>query len=132
QPRINRVTEDKLKAAGTPARVMPDDADVLSTYDCVVLGDAETSQLNPDWRDRLEKYVAESGGTLVLVAGKRAMPLEYYGNDNDPLRKLLPIKQPKVVNLDDGFRFVLTAEGQRAWFLAMGDSPTESKRAWGR
>ena len=132
QPRIGRVSEEELKKGGTPAKKMPDDTEVLSAYDCVVLGDAEPEQLSPEWRERIEKYVAESGGTLVILAGKRAMPLAYSGNENDPLRKLLPIKTPKIAGSDEGYSLVLTAEGERAWFLSMGDSPTESKRAWGR
>jgi hypothetical protein len=132
QPRIGRVSDEELKKTGTPARSMPDDAEVLSAYDCVVLGDAEPGQLSPAWRERIEKYVAEAGGTLVLSAGKRAMPLAYSGTEDDPLRKLLPIKSPKVIGSEEGFSLDLTAEGERAWFLAMGDSPTESKRAWGR
>jgi hypothetical protein len=88
--------------------------------------------LNQQWRERIEKYVAESGGTLVILAGKRSMPLSYSGQDGDPLRKLLPIKSPKVVGAEEGFILSMTQEGERAWFLAMGDSPTESKRAWDR
>ena len=39
-------------------------------------------------RRRLEKYVAERGGTLILIAGKRHLPLEYVNTDpggSDPL-----------------------------------------------
>ncbi|HEY2784100.1 MAG TPA: hypothetical protein VGJ05_03920, partial [Fimbriiglobus sp.] len=130
QPRIGRVSEEELKRGGTPARIMPDDNEVLSAYDCVVVGDAEPDQLSPEWRERIEKYVAESGGTLVILAGKRAMPLAYSDKEADPIRSLLPIKSPKVVGSETGFSLGLTAEGERAWFLSMGDSPTENKRAW--
>ena len=40
-------------------------------------------------REQLEKYVSERGGTLVLLAGKRSMPLEYL-REGEPLAKLLP------------------------------------------
>lgn len=130
QPRIGRVSDEELKKVGTPAKRMPDDTEVLTAYDCVVLGDAEPEQLSSEWRERIEKYVAESGGTLVMLAGKRAMPLGYSGTETDPLRKLLPIRSPTVVRSDDGFSLGLTAGGERAWFLSMGDTPTESKAAW--
>ena len=49
----------------------------------------------------LAVYVADRGGTLVLLAGKRALPLGFpegdAAGDADPLRKMLPIEDPRVV-----------------------------------
>jgi hypothetical protein len=131
QPRLNKVSEEELRKTGTPARKLPDDLDVLTSYDCVVLGDVEPEQLTPKQKEAIEKYVAESGGTLVMAAGKRAMPLGYT-DDADPFRKLLPVRNPKSFHADDGFRFNVTPEGDRSWFLAMGDTGPQSRAAWER
>ncbi len=126
QPRITKATDDDLKKFGTPARTLPD-ADTLGGYDCVILGDVEPSQMR-DWA-WLEKYVAEDGGTLVVVAGKRAVPLQYTA-DADPLRKLLPISDPTEYAVKNGFRLALTPDGRRSWFLSLGDSAAATREAW--
>ncbi|CAN5316007.1 hypothetical protein BH11PLA2_BH11PLA2_00100 [soil metagenome] len=130
QPRIGKVNEAELKSMGIPARKMPTDLDALSTYDVIVLGDVELSQMTKPEREAIEKYVAESGGTLVLSAGKRAMPLAYGTLEDDPFRKLLPIKNPEAVDSVEGFPLTFTPAGDRSWFFAMGDTPGDSKAAW--
>lgn len=131
QPRLGKLPEEELRKMGTPAVKLPDDLEVLTSYDCIVLGDVEPSQINLAQREALEKYVAESGGTLVMLGGKRAMPLEYTG-DAEPFRKLLPIRNPKAFNSDDGFPLNITGEGERSWFLSMGDTAGQNRAAWDR
>jgi hypothetical protein len=128
QPRITKATDDDLKKFGIPARQLPE-SDVIAGYDCVVLGDVEPAQLPRADRDRLEKFVAEDGGTLVMVAGKRAMPGQYL-DDAEPLRKLLPIRNPTVVNTADGFKLSLAPDGQRSWFLQLGETAALSRFIW--
>ena len=130
QPRLDLVSEEELKKVGTPAKTLPADLDLLSAYDCIILGDVEEHQLSPAQRKGLEKYVAEAGGTLVISAGKRAMPMLYSTLEDDPLRKLLPIKNVKVVATDEGVRPAFTPAGERSWFLAMADTAGTSKAAW--
>jgi hypothetical protein len=133
QPRITKATDDDLKKFGIPALTLPD-ADVLSGYDGVLLGDVEADQLvnkdkqfvNWDW---LEKYIAEEGGTLVMMAGKRGMPLAHQ-QENNPVRKLLPLKTPVEVNDIEGFHLNLTADGERSWFLQLADTPAINRLRW--
>ncbi|HZT83366.1 MAG TPA: vWA domain-containing protein, partial [Gemmataceae bacterium] len=75
QPRIGRIDEAELEKAGHPSLKLPAGPDAFSVYDCVVLGDVSPEQLPRADRKRLEKYVGERGGTLVILAGKRFMPL---------------------------------------------------------
>src|SRR5207245_2370607 len=101
QPRLNKeLTPDQLKKLGSPAQKLPEGPDALADFDCIILGDVEAAELPVADRQRLEKYVADRGGTLVLLAGKRALPLGYAEGDNageaDPLRKMLPIDDPRV------------------------------------
>lgn len=130
QPRINRVREEDLRASGVPARMLPENPDALSGYDLIVLGDVELDQINPEQWERIEKYVADSGGTLVISAGKRAMPRAYP--ERSPLRKLLPIRDLQTIESIEGFPLVLTPAGERCWFLAMGDTGGESRTQWNR
>lgn len=132
QPRLGKLNDEELRKMGTPASKLPDDLELLTSYDCIVLGDVEAGQLNPAQREAIEKYVGESGGTLVISAGKRSMPLEIATQENDPLRKLLPIRNPKVFAADEGFPLNITGEGERSWFLSMGDSAGQNRAAWDR
>src|SRR5207253_1359477 len=100
QPRLDdSLTPAQLKAMGSPAQQLPAGPDALAEFDCVILGDASAEQLPLAERARLEKYVSERGGTLVILAGKRFMPLAFpegEGGEADPLRKLLPVESPRV------------------------------------
>ncbi len=131
QPRVTRATDEEVRAMGLPAREMPADPDALAGVDCVVIGDVEPGQFPPAERERIERFVADDGGTLVLVAGKRAMPLAYL-RDDDPFRKLLPVRDPRVVDEPNGFKLALAPEADRAWFLRMADAAGESREAWDR
>jgi hypothetical protein len=127
-PRLDIVKSDDVERAGLPRLHLPDaptDAampDPLNDYDCIILGDVTPEKLPPADRKRLERFVAERGGTLVLVAGKRAMPLAFASHPNaanDPFLKILPIRDPRVFERKDGFTLRLTPEGKRAPFLQL-------------
>jgi hypothetical protein len=136
QPRLGKIPEDELHKVGNPAVKLPEGPDAFAPYDCIVLGDVTPEQLPPAERLRLEKYVADRGGTLVVLAGKRAMPLAYLGNDRvpgideDPLLRLLPVEAPRAVEPPDGFRLTLTGEGRLTPFLQMDPSPDQSLTRW--
>jgi hypothetical protein len=136
QPRIGKVPEDELKKLGNPSLTMPVEPDALAGYDCIVLGDVSSEQLPPPERARLEKYVADRGGTLVILAGKRAMPIGFTSGpatarDADPLVKLLPIEKPRPFDSTRGFAIRLTDEGERVQFLRMEDGgPDKSRERW--
>jgi hypothetical protein len=134
QPRVGAVPEDDLRKAGNPWRELPAGPDALSVYDCIILGDVTPEQLPPPERVRLEKYVGDRGGTLVVLAGKRAMPLAYAGADpaagEDPLLRLLPIEQPRAVRPAAGFPLTLTFEGRSTPFLQMEPEPDRNQQRW--
>lgn len=128
QPRLGRIEEDELRKLNHPALALPTEPDALAPYDCVVLGDVSPEQLQPAERARLEKYVGERGGLLVIVAGKRFMPLAFSGakrqaEQSDPLLKLLPITEPRVVAPRVGFPITLTDEGKRTPLMRLSDEP---------
>ncbi len=135
QPRLNKeLTPEMLKKMGSPAQTLPEGPDSLADYDCIILGDVEAAQLPLADRQRLEKYVADRGGTLVLLAGKRALPLAYPDADNageaDPLRKMLPIDDARVIAPEDGFAVTPTAEGRDTEFMKLDTENAKSDERW--
>jgi hypothetical protein len=134
QPRLGGVPEEDLQKTGYPATQLPPEPDALNSFDCIILGDVLPEQLPMAERVRLEKYVSERGGTLVFLAGKRAMPLA-FGNSRterelDPLWRLLPIQEPREARPVNGFPVSLTAEGRLASFLQMESNQETSERRW--
>ncbi len=129
QPRLNEKLDDReLAKNGYPLRKLPPEVDALAQYDCIVLGDVTPEQLPLADRKRLYDYVDKRGGTLVMVAGKRAMPLGYpapagSGEELDPILKLLPITKPHAFNITDGFQLTLTDEGVKNPLLQMPGNP---------
>src|SRR5205823_3765167 len=99
QPRIGRLSQGQLRAAGHAERALPAGSDALERFDCIILGDVTPEQLPADDQRRLEAYVGERGGALIALAGRRAMPLAYLSaaGDASPLRKLLPIDAGQAV-----------------------------------
>ena len=73
-------------------------ADPLGVYDAIVVGDIEPALLSTDSWARLDKYVAERGGTLILSFGPRALSGGTLGLET--VRKLLPVRDPKQASLE--------------------------------
>jgi hypothetical protein len=135
QPRLNQtLSPDERKKSGLPSQQLSSNPDALADFDCIVLGDVAVEDLPLEQRQRLEKYVAERGGTLVILAGKRYMPLGYPEIDakgeTDPLRKLLPLDLPRAVTSTDGFRLELTSIGRETKFMEMDADPAKSAAIW--
>ena len=126
QPRTGDLSEEKLAALGHPRVALPTTKagadDPLNVYDCILLGDVPPAHLPLEARRRLERYVDERGGTLVLLAGKSFFPSEYLGSSTagaDPLLKMLPITNPQLWHGTDGFRIALTSEGKHTPFMQL-------------
>jgi hypothetical protein len=128
QPRIQRVIDEaELRKMNVPLLKLPEDPAALTAYDCIVLGDVPPDKLPLKDRERLQSYVRDAGGTLVIVAGKGFMPVGYPKeipddpNRTDPITAMLPISQPRVINSRQGFPVTLTDEGQLNVLLQLSD-----------
>jgi hypothetical protein len=132
QPRIGRTIDGDDATAALPARRLPSEPDALDVYDAIVVGDVTPEQLSAEDRARLDRYVTERGGTLIVTAGKRAMPNAYFRSsfDNDPIRKLLPIDTCRIVTSMTGFSLSPTSEGALASFLQLGNTLGASVERW--
>ncbi len=132
QPRLNdQLTAEELRKIGSPEQQLPGGPEALAEFDCIILGDVAPAQLPPSDRARLEKYVADRGGTLVILAGKRFMPLAFLeGEAADPLRRLLPIEQPRIVSPLEGFPIALTYLGRVTKFLELDAEDGQNEARW--
>jgi hypothetical protein len=137
QPRIGMIKDDELDQAGLPKTKLPEpkvdrkDDDPLSDFDCILLGDVAPEQLPLADRRRLEKFVAERGGTLILLAGKRYLPLAYTkaaDAGDDPLVKMLPVTRPRELTTQTGFTLRVTNEGKLRPFMQL--QPGRPAEAW--
>src|SRR5262245_12920601 len=129
QPRLGKIPDEELLKVGNPATNLPAGPDALAPYDCIILGDVSPDQLSLEDRNRLERYVSDRGGTLVILAGKRAMPLGYLTGD-DPLARLLPIEEPHAVKPAEGFAVSLTDLGKETPFLQLEAVSEQSVARW--
>jgi hypothetical protein len=143
QPNIGAVPKSQLKEAGHPATQLPawdkdsKQPDPLFQYQCILLGDVAPEYLPTADRERLARFVADGGGTLMVLAGKQAMPLAYVetpsiGNQPDPLAKLLPVQNLHLIKPKDGFGLTLTPAGDQAPYLALEETPAESLKTWSK
>ncbi len=136
QPRLHdNLDPAEAEKQGLPRQQIPSGADALAEFDCIILGDVSPERLPAAERKRLEKFVSERGGTVVILAGKRYMPLAYpvagAGGESDPLRKLLPIESPHAVAPTEGFGIALTPAGKETKFMEMDADPARSESIWG-
>ena len=130
QPRIDVVREEDLKELKLPNLKLPG-PDELLRNDCIIIGDVSAEQLPLEERVRLEKFVADRGGTLVILAGKRSMPFEFL-KENDPIARMLPIDAPRIVEKKSGFRLALTGEGMQTGFLRLEPELGSSQERWAK
>jgi hypothetical protein len=135
QPRLNEgLTPLELQEMGLPGEQLPAGPDALAGFQCIILGDVPPEKLPLEERQRLERYVADAGGTLIVLAGKRYMPLGYPestpAGEADPLRRLLPIEQPRVLAPEDGFPLTITRAGRETRFMELDADREDNDILW--
>ncbi len=108
--------------------------DELFKFDLVILGDLEPRILTVQHQENLNKLVADFGGGLLVLAGKRAMPGSYR---RTPLDKMLPVefdaptldsKLDPVAELP--VKLQLTSAGRSSVMLRIADREEENARLW--
>ncbi len=114
---------------------IPSRRDELFKYDLVILGDVDPKVLTAQHQENLNKLVAEFGGGLLVLAGKRSMPASYR---RTPLEKMLPVefdaltlesKQDPVAEVP--VKLALTAAGRGSVMMRISDREDENARLWG-
>lgn len=121
----------------------PKDPDELFEYDAVIAFDPDWEALDDEQVELLEKFVAEKGGGLVVVAGPVFTPQWSTRRKGDPridtIRNLYPVafyfQGSATLSLgrfgsDKPWPLAFNREGEEAEFLWIDDSAEASKRAW--
>ena len=112
----------------------PVTVDDWDQYDVVMLGDVPSEHLPVAPQESLVAYLAQRGGTLVMIAGQAAMPHAYQ---NQPLAEILPVApvggtvsagSPGFEST--GFEFRITADGRVHPALMIGETEEENAVAW--
>lgn len=114
------------------ASALPKDEIEWMKFDVILLGDVGPKYLTEETLRLLRKFVADRGGTLIVVAGPSYMP-HYFGDS--PLADLLPItfkkaEQPIMTGPEKSFRLLLTSEGRESVIMKQKVNPDENAAVW--
>jgi len=120
------------KAGQVEATALPENEGEWLKFDVIVLGDVSPDALGEEQIRIIEKFVAERGGTLVVIAGPRHMPHAFA---DSALRDLLPVNfEPSDKAVLHGpephFRIALTRAGRDHVIMRQSDVAEESVRVW--
>jgi uncharacterized membrane protein len=111
----------------------PKTKEELFKYDVVILGDVDPRGLSMNQLDMLAKLVADFGGGLVMVAGRRASPHAYR---QTILERLLPVElealslPPLETAGARSTRLEMTAAGRSSPLLRLLDKEDENAQFW--
>ena len=102
---ISRKRAGRLRSYETDVPPKPDanrnQSDPLGDFDAIILGDVGSAEVSSELWARLEAFVAERGGTLILSAGPRSWAALAH---HETARKLLPVTDLHVVAAGDATR----------------------------
>src|SRR5262249_38339206 len=121
------------------------DEDALFEYDCIVAFDPDWEQLDDQDVKRLERWVAEKAGGLVIVTGPVFTPQWSSRRRGDPridtLKALYPIvfypQGSSTLSMgsfgsDKSWPLQFTRDGLEAEFLWLDDTSAGSEATWQR
>ncbi len=120
------------QTVGTGSRqatgLFPETVAEWSEYRVVILGDVSPRQLSRSSQEGLREFVTKRGGSLIVIAGKNAMP---HAFDGEPLVDLLPVEQSRDAGwADAGYRVELTAEGKTLDVMRLGEDVPSTEAIW--
>lgn len=106
----------------------------LFAYDLVIFGDVDPKNFTVAQLDLLGEFVARSGGSLLMLAGRRFSPWSYR---DTALERLLPVEFDGVPGMpaagsvyDRPVKVALTPAGRASPLLRQADEPEENLRRW--
>ena len=135
-----RTTPRKTYRQGTAnpeelADGFPKTLDALYRYDLVIIGSLPATALDDEQHDWLAAFVAERGGSLLALAGRKA--LVDGGWDVKPLAQALPVTLVRPTDPDappayrsGDYASRPTTEGLRSVLTDIGGDPDDRKQSW--
>lgn len=131
---------DSFLVTRPPERRLPPEfprgAEPLFGYDVFILGDVEPGVFTAEELAAVRDFVSARGGSLVLVAGDRALPDEYA---ETPVEELLPVRlrRPRpspgegAALARTGLKLELTPEGERSPLTRLAPGREANRELWG-
>lgn len=86
----NKFYRQGIDSADQHANGFPASKEELYHYDAVIIGNVESVSLNATQQQLIHSYVSERGGTLMMLAGDKA--LSDGGWQTSPVARALPVK----------------------------------------
>ena len=122
------------RAENTPYLAQfPANREDLFKYDVVILGDLDPKLLSANQMENLTRLVADFGGGLVVVAGRRATPHAYR---QTVLERLLPVELDALAlpvaegALSKPSVLQLTAAGRGSTMLRLAEKEEDNVQLW--
>ncbi len=117
------------------ATLLPKDEGEWMKFDVVIVGDVAAKYFTEESMRILRRFVNDRGGTLILIAGSRAMPGEYAAT---PLAELIPLQlggkgaAPQVPppGPREGFQVALTPAGMQHVIMRQDVQPDKCLEVW--
>ncbi len=104
----------------------------LNRYDVLIFGDVNPALLPRRAWPAIEKWVSESGGGMICIAGPRFMPQGY--RDIPAMQMLLPVEYATTTLAESPplhtYPIELTAIGRGVSSLQLGNTEAESAAIW--
>jgi len=135
---LGTATEGVSQDARAILAAFPRTMQELSEYDAIVTYDYDWRRLDPAAQSRLERWVAEESGGLVLVAGNVFMEAWMADPQSAAIRNLHPVEVRRSAGLlldtpagfEEPMPIEFTREGQEAEFLWLGGTRIASQTVW--
>jgi hypothetical protein len=120
-----------------PLRRLPETAEELKTYDCIILYDPDPNLFPPDYSQLLSDFVSKEGGGLIFVAGERNTKNLFDRPDDPSLAWLntLPVQvEPGLYHTDvsvklsseSPWKIEVTPEGKNDPIFNFAERPEEN------
>ena len=118
------------------ATLLPKDEGEWMKFDVVIVGDVAAKYFTEESMRILQRFVNDRGGTIVFIAGPRAMPGEYAAT---PLAELIPLQlsgkaagapQAPRPGPKKGFRIALTPAGTQHVIMRQHVQPDKCLEVW--
>jgi hypothetical protein len=118
---------DQVEAYALPAN----EAEWMK-FDMIILGDVSPRRFTAEQLGFLRKFVADRGGTLVVIAGPDYMPLSYA---DTALSELLPVRlnggdKSADTGPEASFRIALTEEGSQHVIMRQAMDREANSQMW--
>ncbi len=114
------------------ATMLPANDEEWMKFDVIILGDVDPALIGAEGMKSIRKFVAERGGSLVMIAGSGKMPRAYSGT---PLEEIIPVTfkasdVPFIKAPEECFRITLTQEGREHVMTSLSAVPDENGKVW--